>query len=280
MESNKTNHWRDSSSVTPLSKYENAIKNFYGHIIFITIMIILWFILSYKEIKNNDKNIISTLSLFWVLLSLWYLLLNVSKEWQHYYLFPFMFLPLLLWSFNYMYKFKILYIIIAVIIIHWISQWNNLIKIIYKYQHILETDINIYYLNVENEIRNQLKNKDFSNILSLNKLPIDYKSIWISYNKYYTYSRQFTSEKLLWNPVNIYREIPEIVILDKKSPELDFANNVKYKSRSTYDEIIEARKFIESINNWKVFEKKWKRFKYNIFYEDKNILIYDINYVK
>lgn len=274
MKSNKSAHGKDATAITHISIYQNTIERYYMHYLILILWLCIWMYFAIREFKNKDDKPISILVVFWIILSLVYLTTMVSKEWQHYYLFPFMFFPLIFANISIIKDKRVLYSILAWILIwQWITQIPNIVLSHSYYSNILWEQENQEKLRISDNVVKVLKNQTIKTLSIHADMGINYNKLWVKQKQVQKIYWRFNAEHIVWNMVNIYFKVPDFIILNKKSPLFDIKNDKKYKNWSVYDDIINARKFYWEVVVWKKFIVKWDEFVYKVFSDDEWFVI-------
>jgi len=255
MESNTTNHGL-YTNITIMDKINNTIDYYYlDAFIFVFLIALSVFLSSYIFRKNKPKNIISIFSILF-LINISYLLYNVNKDWQHYYLALFSLAPLLFIPMIAKHKKLKYYILSGILIIQVITHTQEYYTVFTKGYH-PEKEIPTQEMQqLSSVLVNALKNhitKD-SNILIEGYVPFDFKKLGLTYKNIH----------IIWGPLQMhminlenyleknntkdsknFKKI-DYVILPKNSIYFD---KEKLKTKIEQNNYNDALEIIENFNN-------------------------------
>lgn len=278
---NKTNHGYAVSNINLDSIYHYVLNEYYVPIIILFLLIILFCVGAFVELRAKNKRPIVFLSGLWFIFFLLYNLTQVAKLWQHYYLPVFMFAPLALITLAYFKKIKyyLLYLIIFIISVQGILQINNIYNVFYSNTI---TDNNRDYggtinTNHQKEVVNHsvkiLKDKSIKaeSVLVSPYLPFPLKM----YNLDYTSLNRVygaLSEGMLIN-----YGYPDLIILEKDNIYFKDPEDPSIKELTSYQQIIEGQNYITKLIHGYEMQTISGKIKYEVLTNDNSVVILQKN---
>ncbi len=280
--SNATNHGGDPTSITPMSIYTNVIQKYYVWWQVLVLLLVMWVLGTYREIRVRSKQPIIMLTLFWLLLASIYMLTAIHKERQHYYVFPAMFLPLLFLELQ-GYKERVQWLLLGLILLmQWLQQFPS---ITWEFSHYLTLTQTAKYtepLRIAGVVEAELKKiwgeewLAWKSMILPNGLPVDYASLGMETQSVRKLYGNFTQEMVegYKDPTrNVFFETPDIIVLTKDLPLLDRTKEDEYKKTVTYPELLASRAFYDRMLAGQIYTYAERNYSYSIIQETKDFVI-------
>lgn len=274
--SNATNHGGNPAAVTIQSIYDNVIYPYYIARYLLIVAFLFWLWGSIYEIRHKKSPIVF-LSTIWVI-GIWtYMITQVHKERQHYYLFPALFVPLLFGAITFVPKKRVQNSFIIIILIVQVciqvpsmrNQWDY-------YNTIMQTPQNQSLLTLSQTIEGILKDKKINTLLLPNGLPLDYQKLGISMDNITKMYSEFNESMIIGTKDanrNIFFSIPDIIILPKYLTIFDTTKDTIYKKNVSYPHIQTARDFYHRVVQGEAFTYGKQTYFYTILIENKDVII-------
>ena len=242
MKSNELTHG-SGEIISWYDKLKNAINDFYFVSITFLVLIFLVILKAGKYFIVKEKQITHIISLY-VLINLFYLIVLVNKDWQHYYL-SILITSSLLFVFNY----KITkYVLPLIILINLTLSFDQYKKIF------LFNPVTVDHIKMSNSLIKVFKNRvdKKTHILIEPYVPFDFKSLGMNYKNIHNIYGTLSKKHLIKE--DWYKTYPsfvpfhekDFIVLKKNSI---YFNTNSYDNRSDYKEYKLANQIIENLNS-------------------------------
>ena len=202
---------------------------------------------------------------------------QVHKEWQHYYLFPLVFLPVLRSAISFIPKKRVQNsVIIGMLIIQAYIRFPSMRNQRQYYYTIMQTPQNQSLLILAHTVEDTLKEKKIGTILLPNGFPLDYQKLGVSMDNVTKMYSEFNESMLIGSQDtnrNIFFVIPDIIILPKYLTIFDTSKDDIYNKNILYPHIKTAKIFYQKVIQAEVFMYGTQRYFYTIFVENKDVVI-------
>lgn len=276
---NKTNHGGDAAVTTFTNIIHQAIEQFYMPAPLVLLVLSLFGLGIYYELRHRPTRPIIILSGSWFILFLVYNVTQVNKLWEHYYLPVFMVAPLALialyyWRWTRQYWW---WCVIPIVLLQCIFQ---LPKIVTVFANNLSLDFNRDYNNTINVPHERAVTERAVQILNQHNIKPSgvLTSPWLPFPKtqyHLTYDTFHRIYGYLSDDVLALSDYPDIIIIDKAENYFKAPDDPTITNLASYSAILQGQSYIQKLQTNYTISTATQLIQYEVLANDDLVLIFE-----